>query len=111
MSRILNGLFSKGLTLARGFSTRPQIYPQSDYIHPEKRRTFPIVYYTWDELPNSLGQEKAQEFQPEIVASPEEKPYSRKSYLRHLFLNKGNNFLNDVHRWSEFRRKLVYGVY
>ncbi|KAH8245892.1 hypothetical protein KR038_010965 [Drosophila bunnanda] len=113
MKHILNGLLGRGLTLIRGVATRANVGQQMGFVHPEKRRTFPIVYFNWKEVPQALAQGKTPktEISPEILESSGNRPYSRKGYLRHLSQNKGNVPFTDVYRWSEFRRKLIYGVY
>ncbi|XP_020803526.1 uncharacterized protein LOC110180207 [Drosophila serrata] len=112
MNRMLNGLLGKGLTLTRGIASRAKV-SQQGFVHPEKRRTFPIVYFNWKEVPQTLAQKVRQETEinPQIVATSGGRARRRKCGLRHFFQDKSSILFSDVHRWSEFRRKLIYGVY
>ncbi|KAH8284916.1 hypothetical protein KR054_002822 [Drosophila jambulina] len=113
MNRILNGLLGRRPTLARGFATPPTVNMQFSFVHPEKRRTFPAVYYNWNDMPMRLARERAQnaEMGPEVVVTSGDNPRRRKGCIRNLIHNRGSSIFTNMQKWSELRRKIIYGVY
>ncbi|KAH8301848.1 hypothetical protein KR059_012740 [Drosophila kikkawai] len=111
MSRILKGLFGKRMTVASKLPTRPMASQKVAFAHPEKRRTFPLVYYNWVEQKVALEKVQNQKSEPKVVASSPKRPRGRKEFLGHLIHNRKITDIDDMQRWSEFRRKLIYGTY
>ncbi|XP_017061306.1 uncharacterized protein LOC108101471 [Drosophila ficusphila] len=109
MIQILKRLRGKGISLVRGFQTRPNICQKSgEFVHPELRRTIPLVYFSQTELPYKLDFTLATSKGCQI--SPFEKKRRSNEYFKE-FCKKQRNCFSSTYYWSEFRRKMIYGSY
>ncbi|XP_052843379.1 uncharacterized protein LOC128256795 [Drosophila gunungcola] len=109
MFKILKSLRGKGMFHTRGYQTRPKICQEPGvFVHPELRRTIPLVYFNKSELPFKLDLEL--HFKPQCGISTVERQRRCKEYFRQ-FCTRQRSCFSDTYYWSEFRRKIIYGSY
>ncbi|EDX15465.1 uncharacterized protein LOC6739333 [Drosophila simulans] len=109
MINILRTLTGRGLHLTRRLHRRTQICQKPGvFVHPELRRTIPLVYFRKGELPPKANKEVPSKRQCEI--SPLEK--NRKSTEAFdQFCKRQRQCFSSTYQWAEFRRKMIYGSY
>ncbi|XP_017126295.1 uncharacterized protein LOC108145406 [Drosophila elegans] len=109
MFQILKRLPREAKSLIRGYQTRPKICQEPGvFVHPELRRTIPLVYFNKSELPFKLDLELHSK--PQCGISPGERQRRCKEYFRQ-FCKRQRSCFSDTYYWSEFRRKMIYGSY
>ncbi|KAH8233745.1 hypothetical protein KR026_012050 [Drosophila bipectinata] len=116
MSRKVNTLMRRTpvvRTLFRSIGTRPKFFGDiSSSYHPEQRRTMPSVYFSKMELMPIVD----TELHPSEWKTSRHKTAnkiwrdSRKDHFDELY-RKEQRCFSDSYRWSEFRRKFIYGSY
>ncbi|KAH8365159.1 hypothetical protein KR084_004231 [Drosophila pseudotakahashii] len=109
MIKIFKNLHSEVPCFTRGFMTRPKIYQEPGvFVHPELRRTIPLVYFRRGDLPKKLDL-KLHDSQ-NCGISPLERNRRCKEYFRQ-FCRRQHSCFSRTYQWSEFRRKMIYGSY
>uniref|UniRef100_A0A6P4E9R3 Uncharacterized protein LOC108037993 n=1 Tax=Drosophila rhopaloa TaxID=1041015 RepID=A0A6P4E9R3_DRORH len=109
MIKILKRLRGKGSYLVRGYQTRPKICQQPGvFVHPEVRRTIPLVYFKKNDLHYKLDLELLS--RPDCSISTLERQRRSQEYFRQ-FCKRQRSCFSDTYHWSEFRRKMIYGSY
>ncbi|XP_016943084.2 uncharacterized protein [Drosophila suzukii] len=109
MIKIFKSLRGKGRCLVREFQTRPKIYQEPGvFVHPELRRSIPLVYFRRGDLPQKLDLKLHSSRNCEI--SPLERNKRCKEYFRQ-FCRRQHSCFSRTYHWSEFRRKMIYGSY
>ncbi|EDV59546.1 uncharacterized protein LOC6543300 [Drosophila erecta] len=109
MIKILRSLSARGLQLARRLHTRPQLCQEPGvFVHPELRRTIPLVYFSKGELPPRRHQEVPCNRQCQISALERNR---RCTEAFHQFCSRQHKCFSSTYQWAEFRRKLIYGSY
>ncbi|XP_039502376.1 uncharacterized protein LOC120458699 [Drosophila santomea] len=109
MIKILRTLSGKGLHLARRLHTRLQVCQEvGTFVHPELRRTIPLVYFSKGELPPKLNQGVPAKGQCEI-SSLERSRRCTEAFRQ--FCSRQHQCFSSTYQWAELRRKMIYGSY
>ncbi|EDW89319.1 uncharacterized protein LOC6528563 [Drosophila yakuba] len=109
MIKFLRTLSGKGLHLARRLHTRLQVCQEvGTFVHPELRRTIPLVYFSKGELPPKLNQGVPAKGQCEI-SSLERSRRCTEAFRQ--FCSRQHQCFSSTYQWAELRRKMIYGSY